>query len=534
MSIKSKFSPLGYLFPKIQKIKLTIVCNIVCDNIYLNGISVAQNVSQIENLEVNKGLICNIKFEAFGYDTLILVPQIVYEDTTIEGYIGATDTLILNINSGDEGEFYIPLNHFRQVNYNWNIKWGDGTSTQNVTGIYSSSNTGIRHEYPNKNTNYTITITRNQASNYNGWLLAFGFDETTTNYGPHSLINKNKVLLVDGELTESMFYDIMRPAGRTPVDMSQQNYKFAYMFNDCRNLQFGDSFTMPIHDSIAQVGYAYCAHMFENCISLTSLKNFQFDGHHIDVLDPVDSFGYCEGMFMGCINLIDLGNFSIGTYIDNEDNEMYQGPQNFGVAGLALMFKNCQSLQSLQNFIITDPTSTIINDMKAMMCDQMFFNCKSLNDLSNFAFPKGIITASFQAVCHKMFYNCSSLISIETLKIPNVNELYKHYLWIVDGEKYIHGYFESAFENCTSLATGYTLFLSNWTNATEDMINISFKFGFSDRYLFKNMFKNCTNIQEILTTSIKPLSFTPINKRWTFQNCPSEYVNQLNSNWYSN
>lgn len=533
MSIKTRFSPLGYLYPKNPKVKLTIVCNIVCDNIYLNGVSVAQNVSQIENLEVNKGLICNIKFEASGYDTLILAQQIVYEDTTIEGYIGTIDTLILNINSGDEGEFYIPLNHFRQVNYNWNIKWGDGTPTQNVSGIYSSSNTGILHKYPNKNTNYTINITSN--SNSNAWLLAFGFDETTTNYGPHSLINKNKVLIVDGELTENMFYDIMRPAGRTPVDMSQQNYKFAYMFNDCRNLQFGDSFTMPIHDNIAQVGYAYCTCMFQNCISLTSLKNFQFDGHHLDSLDPDNSEGYCAHMFAGCINLVDLGNFSIGTYINDEDEEMYQGPQNFSVAAFTGMFQNCQSLQSLQNFILCDPISTTIIELKPMTFSLMFFNCKLLNDLSNFAFPKGIIKASYQAVGYQMFYGCISLITIpSTIKIPNVNELYRNTLWYRNGEPYKHGYFESAFENCTSLSTGFITFLSNWTNATQDLIDTHRNEYTLEYYVLFKTFKNCSNIQEILTTSIKPLSFTPNHKRFTFQNCPLEYVNQLNANWYSN
>jgi len=544
MSIKSKFSPLGYLFPKIPKIKLTIVCNIVCDNIYLNGVSVAQNVSQIENLEVNKGLLCNIKFEASGYDSLILEPQVIYEDTTIEGYIGATDTLILNINSGDEGEFYIPLNHYRQVNYNWNIKWGDGTPTQNVTGIYSSSNTGILHEYPNKNTNYTITITRNQASNYNGWLLAFGFDTTTTNYGPHSLINKGKIYLVDGELTESMFYDIMRPAGRTPVDMSQNDYKYAYMFNDCRNLQLGNSISMPRHYNINKSGTHYCENMFLNCTSLTSLKNFQFDGEHIEASDY-----YCNSMFQGCINLVDIGNFSIGTYDD--DGTMYQGPQIAGTYMCANMFRNCQSLISLQNFVLSDSLS-VLGDYSL---SNMFNNCKLLNDVSDFNFPRYMTTAPRSAFAYKIFYDCQSLEDLGNMKIPNITSINNSTESEItdNNESSWIGYFESAFENCISLKTGYTSFLSNWTNATQAMIDYHWYYYVVIPYAaikvlvyyrtFYKMFKNCTSIEEILTTNIKPLSFTPTRssdqnepysyyiEKQTFRGCPSEYVSQLNANW---
>ena len=189
MSINTKFSPLGYLYPKTPQVQVTINVNISVDNIYLNGISIAQNTNTI-TVNVNQGLICNVKVEEQDYGTVNLQQFICYNDTIKDVYMSAetTETLYLSINSGEEAEFIIPLNQYRPVAYNWNIDWGDDIiETRSGVGAF---NTGIVHQYPNKNTLYTIKIKRNEQTNYDEWLLAFGFDDETTNiYGPSSQTN---------------------------------------------------------------------------------------------------------------------------------------------------------------------------------------------------------------------------------------------------------------------------------------------------------------------------------------------------------
>lgn len=544
MSIKTKFSPLGYLFPKTPQVNLTINVNISVDNIYLNGVSIAQNTNTV-TIPVNQGLICNVKVEEQDYGTVNLEQFICYSNTTKDVYMSTetTETLYLSINSGEEAEFIIPLNQYRPVAYNWNIDWGDGIiETHSGTGTF---NTGIVHQYSNKNTLYTIKIKRNEQTNYDEWLLAFGFDDETTNvYGPSSQTNKDKVLLVDGKLDEHMFFSIMNQQGQGYILNPVRNNVCAYMFSGCSNLKLGNSFTLPNHNVVKQVGNNFCRGMFKNCTSLDDLKNMNLDISFHNCGD------YCFAeMFMNDVNLSNISKLSLDMYYDDNDDDYYGGIQGCGTYFASQMFRNCYAIEDLKLFNL--PSSLGLQNISNFTCSEMFRNCNHLININNLQFSTHITNAPQQGFALRMFQDCSLLETIEGLLLPNITSINNNIISDRTGTTY--GYFESAFENCTKLKTGLVTFLSYWTNATEFMINYHWNDYLVIPYTqftipvqfktFYKMFKNCISIEENLTPSIKPLSFTPertISTDWdsqdeierqTFRNCPSTVIATLNDGW---
>lgn len=569
MSIKTRFSPLGYLFPKTPQVQLTISCNVSVDKIYLNDEVVAENTISV-TLNVNKGLICNIRAERSGYNTAYLNKFIIYSNISKQLTLTTfdEDTLYLTINSGDDGKFIVPLNQYRPYEYKWIIDWGDGNiDTYNGTGGYNS---GITHNYNNANTTYTITIKKD--GNVTGWLKAFGFDITQNDIGPSSLDNKNKVLIVDGKLNESMFIDTntitmqeidfntMQPIG-DPTILQQTktmvNNICAYMFQDCKNLTFGDTFTfLDDFSNDITITTGFCQSMFQGCTSLDDLKNFTLP--NTNIVNVSDYF--CQSIFQGCTSLVNL-----------DDNfNLPQNITNVGTNFCYKMFQDCIALENLSNLIL--PQSLI--NMGNYTFGFMFYNCTSLNNLSNFNFPQNMTNAPQIGFAQSMFQNCTSLENLGNMKIPNItsinNNVYTNIGTIYTNNifwlPYLYSvvphhisYFEQTFMNCISLKTGLTSFLSNWTNATQTLIDYHWivrrKLDQSlihtqddfpyDYAVFMKMFKNCSSLQEnIYPINIKSLSFIPIvnilsgigadaiyDTRETFAGCPAAYISSLNTNW---
>lgn len=515
MSIKTKFSPLGYLFPKTPQVELTIHCNVSVDNIYLNGVSVAQNTNEV-TISVNQGLQCDIYAVKDGYNDSLHENFIIYENEqhNLSLSVSELETLYLTINSGDDGKFIIPFNQYRQVQYNWKIDWGDGTGWHQYNGI-GRTNTGIEYSNYEANNNYTIRI-KNNSSN-TGWLLAFGFEPTVTQVdtSPSSLYNKNKVLLVDGQLDINMF---------SVSNNNVADYTCAYMFQDCRNLKIGDDFNLP-QDIITTNAY-FCQFMFQNCSSIDNLKNFNLP-------QSLTSCGinFCYGIFQKCTDLEDLSNLTL--------------PQN---------------LINVGNYF----------------CSNMFQNCISLSILRNFNFPQNLRNVPKVGFAYGMFQNCISLETLGNMRIPNITSINNNIIDYFNFTYYdSHGnyynyttkayisYFEQTFYGCTALKTGIIAFLSNWTNATQFLIDyhetINFQVKFFSSYytettfnvnsrVFRSMFENCTSLEENLTSAIKPLSFSPnanityitsnpngfgitTESRKTFRGCPSAYVSTLDNIW---
>lgn len=517
MSIKSKFSPLGYLFPKTPQVELTIHCNVSVDDIYLNGVSIAQNTNEV-TISVNEGLKCDIYAVKDGYNDSLHENFIIYENEqhNLSLSVSELETLYLTINSGDDGKFIIPLNQYRQVQYSWKIDWGDGTGWHEYNGI-GRTNTGITYTNYEPNNVYTIRIKRN--SPVVGWLNAFGFEPTVTNVdtSPSSLKNKNKVLLIDGQLDKNMFTS------------SSQNkfpdYCCAYMFQDCKNLKIGDNFNLP--QNIPLAGDYVFQFMFQNCSSIDNLNIFNLTQRLTSV---GINFGY--GMFQKCTNLEDLGSLTL--------------PQNLTACG-------------------------------DYFCAYMFENDSMLEVLNNFNFPQNLRNAPKIGFAYSMFKNCTSIENLGIMKIPNITSINNNNITYsnftcYDGRRTYNyttqtviSYFEQTFYGCTSLKTGIIAFLSNWTNATQFMIDyhesVNFKaklfigdptiievFNVNSR-VFMGMFANCISLEENITPSIKPLSFVPASNivsittssnlnfgiasvgRATFSGCPQAYVSTLDQGW---
>lgn len=516
MSIKSKFSPLGYLFPKTPQVELTIHCNVSVDNIYLNGVSVAQNTNEV-TISVNEGLQCDIYAVKDGYNDSLHENFIIYENEqhNLSLSISELETLYLTINSGDDGKFIIPFNQYRQKAYNWKVDWGDGTGWHTYSGI-GRTNTGI--EYNNYEANHVYTIRIKNNSSNAGWLLAFGFEPTVTQVdtSPSSLHNKNKVLLVDGQLDQNMFCNVRHVLA---------DYTFAYMFQDCRNLKIGTSFNFFNYVS----GGSYiCQFMFQNCASIDNLHNMNFSQTASNI-----GANFAYGMFQKCTSLEDLGNLTL---------------------------------------------SQVLTAVGDNFCTNMFQNCTSLSILRNFNFPQSLRNVPKVGFAYCMFQNCVSLETLGNMRIPNITSInnnnidYSNFTFYDRGKLYNYttkayiSYFEQTFYGCTSLKTGIIAFLSNWTNATQFLIDyhetVNWRFNFwgnaetvttinINSRVFMNMFQDCISLEENLTSAIKPLSFAPASNityikpnsssldrydattetRGTFKGCPSAYVSTLDNNW---
>lgn len=517
MSIKSKFSPLGYLFPKTPQVQLTITCNISVDNIYLNGVSIAQNTDTV-TLSVNKGLQCDIYATKDGYNDSLHENFIIYENKSIELNLSVSEleTLYLTVNSGDDGKFIIPFNQYRQVAYNWKIDWGDGTGWKTYSGT-GATNTGITYSNYEVNHNYTIKIKNNSSTK--GWLQAFGFEPTVTSVdtSPSSLHNKDKVLLVDGILDKNMFLS-------NNIYNTLPDYTCAYMFQDCKNLKIGDDFNLP--QDISNAGNYICQFMFQNCSSIDSLKTLTLPQNLRQVGE-----NFCYGMFQKCTSLETMGQFNLS-----------------------------QSLKIVGNYTFA----------------YMFENNTSLETLNGFNFPQTLSNAPRIGFAYCMFKKCTSLETLGDMRIPNIksinnNEIiYSNFTYYDRGTFYTYttstviSYFEQTFYGCSSLKTGIIAFLSNWTNATQFLIDYheSVNFRYIDFWtdpttyttfnvnsrVFMAMFAYCTSIEENITSSIKPLSFIPASNitqitsssagfgvaafsRATFSGCPQAYISTLDQGW---
>ena len=232
----------------------------------------------------------------------------------------------------------------------------------------------------------------------------------------------------------------------------------------------------------------YFGYIFESCNSLTSI-----DVSHLDV----SSAKFFMGMFQTnpSLQVVNLTNFRTVLAYDFEN--FFNGCSGLhtiigleyldthGVNKMANMFKNCQSLTSLDlsNFITSN-----VNSMT-----YMFYNCKSLTSVKLSTFN----TAKVRNMAF-MFYNCHSLTSLE---IANFNTA-----------KIIK--IESMFYNCTSLTS---LDITNFD--TSNVISMN------------SMFEKCTGLTILNISNFYPSKCNEYIKM--FSGCEKlRYVNFYN--YYEN
>ena len=194
------------------------------------------------------------------------------------------------VNSGSNRIFnlpargQIPEKERLPFNIQWHIEWGDDTeqdyiATRNST--VGKEKLGVDHSYPQANTNYQVTISPIDSSQW-GWMIAFG--------SALSYVNSNfndKIISLDSPLT-------LR--GISWNSTSLPNQACYGWFYECSNLTMGPGFNLPQDASLTSLGNSsYCfASMFYGCSSLDLNNIFTFP-QNLKILTS----SFADNMFAG-------------------------------------------------------------------------------------------------------------------------------------------------------------------------------------------------------------------------------------------
>ena len=320
------------------------------------------------------------------------------------------DYFKFTINSGNDASFILPTGsvYGGGQSFNWKINWGDGTESVHTGTDDYNSGTGITHNYSAANTNYQITIQKND--NSLKWLQCFGFFSNANGCNIQS--NKDKMISLDSPFTLNMFL--------SNVSAMQDSYLFYYMFHKCTNLTMGSKFNLP--QNITSTGIYFCSAMFQDCTNLTMGSKFNLPQN---ITSAGNSF--CYYMFYNCINLTMNSKFnlpqnitSIGTGFCNTMfnhcnklllNDIFQLPQNIisvGNAYCSYMFASCNNL--ILNNIFQLPQN--IHYIGSYFCSYMFDSCKKITTGVQHFFGNLQLSQTElnrNRVFKNTFWNCSSI-----------------------------------------------------------------------------------------------------------------------------
>ncbi|MBO6243145.1 MAG: BspA family leucine-rich repeat surface protein, partial [Clostridia bacterium] len=233
---------------------------------------------------------------------------------------------------------------------------------------------------------------------------------------------------------------------------TQKVYHFSYMFESCYKLTSIDVSFFDLSSGSRFIGM-FQTNSYLEVVNLTNFKSTK---------------AYeMQNFFNGCTRLHTIVGLE---YLDTR-----------GAANLAHMFKNCQSLTSL------DLSNFVTTNVKWMT--NMFYNCRSLSSVKLSSFnTKNVEYMDF------MFYNCHSLTSLEitNFKTGSLTRI------------------ESMFYNCTSLTS---LDITNFDTSKVTSMN--------------SMFEKCTGLTILNISNFYPSKCNEYKKM--FSGCKKlEYVNFYN------
>ena len=300
----------------------------------------------------------------------------------------AQEKFVFEITTTEAGQsFAIPLSGGNGgKSYNWNINWGDSSTSLNQSGTGSQTHAGIPHTYNSAGT-YTITIT--PAGSTDAWLAAFGFYYGTS--GANARANKNKVTKVVSPVTPLM------TRRQTQIDNpsnTQPHYEWYYTFYECSNLTMGADFTFSGWGSVTTTGSYFAYRMFSYCNSadftMNSVFNLPQGIINTGAYFASDMFEFCQG-----------ANFAM-----NDVFNLPQGITSIGNGFAYRMFYACNGANFTMNSVFNLPPN--ITSAGNQFAYAMFGGCRSANFTMNSVFnlPQGITRVGDEFV-YDMFYGCS-------------------------------------------------------------------------------------------------------------------------------
>ena len=364
----------------------------------------------------------------------------------------------------DDSEFLEPC-LVAAVNGSATVDWGDGTSTDTMTGTSHTTLLYKRHTYAATG-QYTIRITvnsgsfifrTNTGSSYASVLQVYNY--------PRSRVYANRIIRV-----------------RIGASCAIANGAF----NECKCLE-----------SVIIPGSAYGVdtYAFQNCYSLKS----------VTIPSMVTNIG--NGAFQGCVSLRDFSFpyevSSLGTAIFNHCKSLQRITVPYGVTGIeSSMFGYCRSLQSV-----------ILHDSVTSIGDYAFIGCETLMEIE---IPDGVTSIGGSA-----FYECACLKDItipdevETIGANAFTKCFSiHEITVPDDVTTIGSY---AFNRCESLTevvlpTSITGIPNNAFEQCYDLREINIPEGVTG--IGGSAFSNCYSIKSITI----PSTVTGI-EAYAFSNC---------------
>ena len=249
------------------------------------------------------------------------------------------------------------------------VDWGDGSSTDTMSGNNLSYNQYQSHTYASIGT-YTISLTIGENE-------SFAFYNTGTRAGILRTDATNNASAINGHYSRTI----------RNIRLGTGSYIDAYAFSNCYNLQ---TITMPSHISISQGGY-----LFQNCYNLQSVtipSGTMATGSYVcsyclklrNISLPVNMTNIGSSTFSSCYSLTSI---TIPATVTNIDS--------YG-------FSNCYNLQ----YLVIPSGITTINTNMATSC----YNLKTI-----------ILPSTITTINNSAFNNCYSL---QNINIPsNVTRL---------------------------------------------------------------------------------------------------------------
>ncbi len=358
------------------------------------------------------------------------------------------------------------------LNYDFTVDWGDGTTEQIDNDVVAAS-TQLTHKYDTPG-EYIVKIYGVFGGLLTGWeddkakymeVTQWGDPVWESLYYTFSGCENLKITATDVPNWQNVisamgcFQDCTSletiPDGL--FDNCTEVTNFKYCFDYCDSLE-----TIPtgLFDNCTKVTNFYGC--FYGCTSLTSLPTSLFDN-----CTEVTDFGWC---FNGCTSLT-----SLPTGLFDNNTEV----TNFGYC-----FINCTSLETL-------PTGLFDNCIEVTDFSYCFRNCTSLTSLPTGLFDNCTEVTDFR-YC---FYTCTSLETLPTGLFDN-NTKVTNFGYCFGGCTSLTSLPSNLFDNCIEV-TDFGRCFRDCTSLNLSGTSVS-DWSVGNVISMREMFQNCTNITDIL------------------------------------
>lgn len=397
----------------------------------------------------------------------------------------------LTVESSTNSSFILPttgnLNNVDN-DYAWWVNWGDGKVTQEIGKGNRSGGSGIYHAYPEANTEYQIKI---QPLNPKalGYLGAFGFFTATTGSGLQA--NRNKVRVVDGQLTEQM----IRVS-------ATDTYECSYWFYNCKGMrQMGSMFNLPQNITNNGNNGNFAVSMFEGCSHPLFNMNavFTMPQNFVSASMALGGriFALCNG-----------ASFTMGA--------SFNIPQKITGSWYSICewFSGCSGVAFNMNAVFTFPQS--MTSVGPNLGYDLFAGCSGASFTMNAVFnlPQNI-TNSSQWFARSIFRDCSG----PAFKMNSVMRLPQGITTTGNSLAVL------TFKGCSGAAfTSGAIQFFGANVLTQAQVSVA--------EVFTSTFQGCTNLTEMISPATIPqLAVIPSVAKNTFTGCTAANLTNCYTEW---